>query len=103
MGENHFAAMPTALYGVVLLMAAVAYWILQQAIIARHGRESVLAIAVGRDLKGKLSPVLYVIAIIAAFFVPWVAGALYVLVAALWLVPDRRIERALAGGKGQTP
>jgi uncharacterized membrane protein len=103
MGENHFAVMPTALYGVILLMAAVAYWILQQAIIARHGRESVLAIAVGRDLKGKLSPVLYVIAIFAAFFAPWVAGALYVLVAALWLVPDRRIERALAGGKGQTP
>jgi len=103
MGENHFAVIPTALYGVILLMAAVAYWILQQAIIARHGRESLLAIAVGRDLKGKLSPVLYVIAIIAAFFVPWVAGALYVLVAALWLVPDRRIERALAGGKGQTP
>jgi uncharacterized membrane protein len=103
MGENHFAVIPTALYGVILLMAAVAYWILQQAIIARHGGESLLAKAVGRDLKGKLSPVLYVIAIFAAFFAPWVAGALYVLVAALWLVPDRRIERALAGGKGQTP
>ena len=103
MGENHFAVMPTALYGVILLMAAVAYWILQQAIIARHGRESLLAKAVGRDLKGKLSPVLYVIAIFAAFFAPWVAGALYVLVAALWLVPDRRIERVLAGGKGQAP
>jgi uncharacterized membrane protein len=102
MGENHFAAIPTALYGVILLMAAVAYWILQQAIIARHGRESLLAKAVGRDLKGKLSPVLYVIAIFAAFFVPWVAGALYVLVAALWLVPDRRIERVLAGRKGPT-
>jgi uncharacterized membrane protein len=99
MGENHFAVMPTALYGVILLMAAVAYWILQQAIIARHGRESLLAKAVGRDLKGKLSPVLYVIVIFAAFFVPWVAGALYVLVAALWLVPDRRIERALAARK----
>ena len=103
MGENHFAVMPTVLYGVILLMAAVAYWILQQAIIARHGRESLLAKAVGRDLKGKISPVLYVIAIIAAFFVPWVAGALYVLVAALWLVPDRRIERALAGRKEPTP
>ena len=103
MGENHFAVIPTALYGVILLMAAVAYWILQQAIIARHGGESLLAKAVGRDLKGKLSPVLYVIAIIAAFFVPWVAGALYVLVAALWLVPDRRIERALAGRKEPTP
>jgi len=103
MGENHFTVLPTALYGVVLLMAAVAYWILQQTIIARHGGESLLAKAVGRDLKGKLSPVLYVIAIFSAFFAPWVAGALYVLVAVLWLVPDRRIERALAGGKGQMP
>src|SRR5574338_1408995 len=85
MGENHFAPLPSALYGVVLLMAAVAYWILQQAIIARHGRESLLARAVGRDLKGKLSPLFYVIAIFAAFMAPWVAGALYVLVAALWL------------------
>ena len=103
MGENHFTVLPTALYGVVLLMAAVAYWILQQTIIARHGGESLLAKAVGRDLKGKLSPVLYVIAICSAFIAPWVAGALYVLVAVLWLVPDRRIERTLAGGKGQTP
>jgi len=103
MGENHFTVLPTALYGVVLLMAAVAYWILQQTIIARHGGESLLAKAVGRDLKGKLSPVLYVIAIFSAFIAPWVAGALYVLVAVLWLVPDRRIERALADGKGQTP
>jgi len=103
MGENHFTVLPTALYGVVLLMAAVAYWILQQTIIARHGGESLLAKAVGRDLKGKLSPVLYVIAIFAAFIAPWVAGALYVLVAVLWLVPDRRIERALAARKGSTP
>lgn len=99
MGENHFAVLPTALYGVVLLMAAVAYWILQQAIIARHGPESLLARAVGRDLKGKLSPVLYVVAIFAAFVAPWVAGAIYILVAVLWLVPDRRIERALAAWK----
>jgi uncharacterized membrane protein len=99
MGENHFTVLPTALYGVVLLMAAVAYWILQQTIIASHGGESLLAKAVGRDLKGKLSPVLYVIAIFAAFIAPWVAGALYVLVAVLWLVPDRRIERALAARK----
>jgi uncharacterized membrane protein len=103
MGENHFAAMPTALYGVVLLMAAVAYWILQQAIIARHGRESVLAEAVGGDFKGKISPVLYVIAIFSAFFAPWVAGAIYILVAALWLVPDRRIERALVARKESVP
>jgi len=99
MGENHFTVLPTALYGVVLLMAAVAYWILQQTIIASHGGESLLAKAVGRDLKGKLSPVLYVIAIFSAFIAPWVAGALYVLVAVLWLVPDRRIERALAARK----
>jgi uncharacterized membrane protein len=103
MGENHFTVLPTALYGVVLLMAAVAYWILQQTIIASHGGESLLAKAVGRDLKGKLSPVLYVVAIFAAFIAPWVAGALYVLVAVLWLVPDRRIERALAARKGSTP
>ena len=100
MGENHFATIPTALYGAVLLMAAVAYWILQQAIIARHGRESVLARAVGRDLKGKISPLLYVLAIFAAFVIPWIAQALFVFVAALWLVPDRRIERALAAWKG---
>ena len=103
MGENHFAVMPTVLYGVILLMAAVAYWILQQAIIARHGRESLLAKAVGRDLKGKISPLLYVMAIFAAFVVPWVAQALFVLVAALWLVPDRRIERVLAARKGSMP
>jgi uncharacterized membrane protein len=103
MGENHFAVMPTVLYGVVLLMAAVAYMILQRAIIARHGRESLLAKAVGSDLKGKLSPVLYVIAIFTAFFAPWVAGTLYILVAALWLVPDRRIERVLAGRKEPVP
>ena len=100
MGENHFAAMPTALYGVVLLMAAIAYWILQQAIIARHGRESLLAKAVGSDFKGKISPVLYIIAIFSAFIAPWVAGAIYILVAAMWLVPDRRIERTLAARKG---
>ena len=99
MGENHFVTMPTALYGVVLFMAAIAYFILQQAIIVRHGRESVLARAVGRDLKGKMSPVLYVIAIFTAFALPWLAQALYVLVAAMWLVPDRRIERALAARK----
>jgi len=103
MGENHFAVMPTVLYGEVLLMAAVAYMILQRAIIARHGRESLLAKAVGSDLKGKLSPVLYVIAIFTAFFAPWVAGTLYILVAALWLVPDRRIERVLAGRKEPVP
>ena len=95
MGENHFAAMPSALYGLVLLMAAIAYWLLEQAIIASEGPTSVLKRAVGRDWKGKLSPVLYGVAIAATFRVPWVAQAIYVFVAILWLVPDPRIERAL--------
>ena len=96
MGENRFAPVPTALYGVVLLMAALAYWLLQRIIIARQGPGSVLAAAVGRDLKGKASPLLYALAIPAAFLSPWIAGGLYVLVALMWLVPDRRIERTLA-------
>lgn len=95
MGENHFTAAPTALYGVVLLMAAVAYYILQYAIIATQGRESVLRAAIGSDWKGKLSMVGYAIAIPAAFVLPWIADAIYVLIALIWLVPDRRIERAL--------
>ena len=95
MGENHFAAAPTALYGFVLLMAAIAYTILQWAIIHRHGRQSLLATAIGSDLKGKLSIVFYLIAIPCAFLSPWIAGALYVLVALMWLIPDRRIERAV--------
>ena len=95
MGENHFAPLPTALYGLVLLMAAVAYWLLEQAIIASEGRDSLLKRAVGRDWKGKLSPLLYGIAIAATFMRPWIAQAIYVSVAILWLVPDPRIERAL--------
>ena len=94
-GENHFAAVPSALYGVVLLMAAGAYWLLQQAIIASEGQTSVLKRAVGNDWKGKLSPVMYLIAIAVTFWSPWVAQAIYVSVALLWLVPDRRIEHAL--------
>jgi uncharacterized membrane protein len=97
MGENHFGAAPSALYGVVLLMAAIAYWILQQLIIASHGRDSVLKQAVGGDWKGKMSPVMYAIAIPAAFWSQWIALGLYVFVALVWLVPDRRIEHALAG------
>jgi uncharacterized membrane protein len=92
MGENHFAAVPSALYGVVLLMAACAYWILQQAIIRAQGGRSVLRAAVGRDLKGKLSPLVYIAAIVSTVWVPWVAQALYVAAALIWLVPDRRIE-----------
>jgi uncharacterized membrane protein len=95
MGENHLAAAPTAVYGTVLLMAAIAYWVLQQTIIASQGQESVLKAAVGSDWKGKLSPVLYVIAIAAAFWAPWMSAVIYVLVALIWLVPDRRIQRAL--------
>jgi uncharacterized membrane protein len=95
MGENHFAALPAALYGLVLLLAGVAYVILQAAIIARQGRDSVLAGALGHDRKGKLSLVLYVAGIGLSFVSPWLAAAAYVLVAAMWLVPDRRIERVV--------
>ena len=95
MGENHFAAVPTALYGVVLLMAAIAYYVLQQAIIRAQGAESILQKAVGRDWKGKLSPVLYVMAIIATLVSPWIAQAIFVTVALMWLIPDRRIENVL--------
>ncbi len=98
MGENHFAAAPTALYGCVLLMAAIAYWILQQAIIAADGERSILRRAVGRDWKGKLSPVLYLAAIALAFRAPPAAQLIYAAVALTWLVPDRRIEQALRQG-----
>jgi uncharacterized membrane protein len=98
MGENELATGPTALYGIVLLMAAISYYILQRAIIDTHGQDSVLARALGRDVKGRVSPLLYVAGILAAFVLPWLAAALYVLVAVIWLVPDRRIERALVDG-----
>jgi TMEM175 potassium channel family protein len=95
MGENQFAAAPSAIYGAVLLMAAIAYWILQQLIIASQGQDSLLKKAIGGDWKGKLSPVLYAVAIGMAFWSQWVSIGLYVLVALIWLVPDRRIERVL--------
>jgi uncharacterized membrane protein len=95
MGENHFAPSPSALYGLVLLMAAIAYFVLQQTVIASQGPGSVLKRALGSDWKGKLSPVLYIVAIGASISVPWMAQAIYVFVALLWLVPDRRIEHAL--------
>jgi uncharacterized membrane protein len=95
MGENHFAPAPSALYGAVLLMAAIAYWILQQRIIASQGADSLLRTAVGSDWKGKLSPAVYVAAIFVSFRLPAIAQALYALVALIWLVPDRRIERVL--------
>ena len=96
MGENQFAAAPSALYGAVLLMAAIAYWGLQQIIIASQGPDSLLKKAIGGDWKGKLSPVLYAAAIPLAFWSHWVSQGIYVLVALFWLIPDRRIERALS-------
>jgi len=96
MGDNHLAPTPTAIYGVVLLLAAIAYYILQRTIIAHQGRDSLLATAIGSDWKGKLSPVLYFVAIPLAFVNPLIATTLYSFVALLWLIPDRRIERALA-------
>jgi uncharacterized membrane protein len=98
MGENHFAAMPAALYGGVLLAAAIAYWMLQQAIIAAQGSSSPLKAAIGSDWKGKLSPALYLLGIVATFVLPPVALAIYVAVALLWLVPDRRIEESIHHG-----
>jgi uncharacterized membrane protein len=95
MGENHAAPTPSAVYGFVLLMAAIAYYLLQCAIIAREGRDSLLARALGRDWKGKLSPVIYLAAMPLAFVSTWISSGLYVFVALLWLIPDRRIERAL--------
>lgn len=95
MGENHYAAAPSAVYGVILFMAAIAFFILQQCIIASQGSDSLLKRAVRADWKGKLSPALYLIGIAAAFWSHWLSQGLYVLVALLWLVPDRRIERVV--------
>jgi len=95
MGENGLAAIPTAVYGFVLLMAAIAYVILEHAIIAKEGRDSLVAQAVGREWKGKLSLVLYVAAVPLAFVSSWIASGLYAFAALLWLIPDRRIERQL--------
>ena len=95
MGQNHFKPVPTALYGAVMLLAAIAYYILQCVILAEYGRDSKLAASIGRDYKGKLSPVLYAIAIAASFFQPWLAGAIYAVVALMWLIPDRRIARVV--------
>jgi uncharacterized membrane protein len=95
MGENHFPQIPVALYGFVLLMAGIAYYLLSQALIRLHGRDSLLAQAVGKDRKGILSIVLYLAAIPLAFVSTWIAYGIYALVAAIWLVPDRRIESKL--------
>jgi uncharacterized membrane protein len=95
MGENHFDEVPTALYGVLLLLAAMAYYLLQTLIVAEHGRDSALAQALGADLKGKVSPLLYAAAIPLAFVSRWISLSLYVLVALIWLVPDRRLAAAV--------
>ncbi len=94
-GENHLAPWPVAVYGIVLLMAGVAYYILVQSLIRLHGRSSILASLIGSDRKGKISVVLYAVAIPLAFVEPWVAAAFYIAVAIIWLVPDRRIEGKL--------
>jgi uncharacterized membrane protein len=98
MGQNLSAPLPTAVYGAVLLMPAIAYYILQKTIIRQQGSHSVLAKALGNDFKGKLSPVLYIAGIAVAFVSPWLSIALYALVAVMWLVPDRRIESMLRQG-----
>ena len=100
MGENHFAQTPSAVYGGVLLMAAIAYYILQRVIMSSDGPESVLRRAIGSDWKGKLSPVLYVLAILTTFWSKWIAQAIYVFVALIWLIPDRRIENVAATPRG---
>nr|WP_294898296.1 TMEM175 family protein [uncultured Pedobacter sp.] len=99
LGENHLTALPLALYGFVLLMAAIAYWILQSIIIKQHGNHSILGKAVGKDLKGKASPMIYTLGILASFWVSWLAITLYVVVALMWLIPDKRIEIILTHEK----
>jgi uncharacterized membrane protein len=98
MGENHFAPVPTAVYGIVLFMAAIAFYILQSTIVAASGQDSVLKRAIGRDRKGKLSPVLYLLGICATFWDSSFAQAFYVVVAIIWLIPDQRIEHELEKG-----
>ena len=95
MGENHFATVPVAIYGAVLMMAGIAYSILARALISHHGKDSTLAMALGRDFKGKISVLFYAVAIPLAFVHSWFACAIYILVAVMWLIPDRRIEKTL--------
>lgn len=99
MGENHFASLPTAVYGANLLAAGIAYYILQSAIIAEHEANSTLEAAIGKDIKGKISPLIYIAAIPLAFVNQWIADALYVVVALIWLIPDRRIESKITEEK----
>ncbi|MGE5944511.1 MAG: TMEM175 family protein [Flavobacteriales bacterium] len=99
MGENHFTAASVFLYGLILLGAAIAYFILQNLIIKSHGEDSILKKALDKDVKGKISPILYLIGIFSSFFNVWISGTLFILVAIIWLIPDRRIERALKDEK----
>jgi uncharacterized membrane protein len=99
MSENHFAAIPTAVYGIVLLAAAVAYYLLQSTLLRVEGRDSLLATAIGRDLKGKLSPPLYCIGVGLSFADRWLGLAVYVVIALMWLIPDRRVERAMTASQ----
>ncbi len=95
MGENHFASLPVALYGVILFMAAISYYVLQDQILRKHGKNSILAKAIGSDIKGKISPILYCIAIPVSFFSSTISGIIYGVVAIIWLIPDKRIEKIL--------
>lgn len=99
MGENHFAGLPMALYGLVLLMAAIAYYFLLHSLIQLHGSQSLLAISIGSDFKGKISALIYVAGILASFISSWASFALYALVAMIWVIPDRRIEKRLPEDK----
>jgi uncharacterized membrane protein len=103
MDENHYAAVPTALYGAVLLMAAIAYWLLQHLIIRSQGPDSILKKAVGADWKGKLSPLAYLAAILLAPWSSWLPQVLYVSAALVWFIPDRRIEHVLHGRESGNP
>ena len=96
MGENHFAALPVALYGVVLLMAGIAYFVLARSLAAHHGKESTLALALGKDTKGKASVAIYAAAVPLSFVNPWIAFSMYIAVAIIWFIPDRRIEQVIA-------
>ena len=96
MGENSFATLPVAVYGVLMLLSAIAYYILARSLVALEGPDSILAIALGKDIKGKISPIIFAIAIPLAFVAAWIACVLYVLVVLMWLIPDRRIEKTLA-------
>lgn len=99
MGENEFTSATVFLYGTVLFMAGIAYWILLRLIIKSHGKDSILAKALGKDIKGNISPILYIIGILFAFYNVWISGTVFILVAVMWLIPDRRIENTFKNEK----